>query len=294
MKSFALRLAFLLACAAPLCVAQDVIPLYSGAAPGNPSQTYPEQQFFSKAWNTEVVTNVTKPTLTVYKPTNGTNSGSAVVICPGGGYMALSITNEGSDVAKYLAARGMTAFVLKYRLAPTASDATKIFEDLKGGDHQKLMDMINADLPLAIADGLAAVSWVRQHAADYGVSPDKVGIMGFSAGGGVTIGAAFQYKPESRPAFAAPIYAGGEDFSKDTVPADGPPMFIAAATDDSLGLAPVSVGLYAKWANAKKSAELHVYAKGSHGFGMHQQNIPTDHWIDRFADWLELEGFLKK
>jgi acetyl esterase/lipase len=118
--------------------------------------------------------------------------------------------------------------------------------------------------------------------------------MGFSAGGGVTTGVAFQYKPESRPAFVAPIYAGGEDFRSLTVPADAPPMFVAAATDDSLGLAPLSVALYAKWANAKKSAELHLYAKGSHGFGMHQQNIPTDHWIDRFADWLELEGFMKK
>ena len=83
--------------------------------------------------------------------------------------------------------------------------------------------------------------------------------------------------------------------SKDApVPADAPPMFIAAATDDSLGLAPASVALYEKWTRAGKSAELHMYAKGGHGFGMHQQNIPTDHWIDRFADWLELEGWLKK
>jgi acetyl esterase/lipase len=293
MKSLVFRLVCSVALLAPLCAAQDVIPLYSGAAPGNPAQTYPEQQYFSKSWNTDVVSNVSKPTLLVFKPT-GANSGSAVVICPGGGYMALSISSEGTDVAKYLAARGMTAFVLKYRLAPTTSDATQLFSDLWAKDRTRLEKMIAADLPLAVADGLAAIAYVRQHAADYGVSPDRVGIMGFSAGGGVTTGVVFQYKPESRPAFAAPIYAGGEDFSKFTVPSDAPPMFIAAATDDSLGLAPVSLGLYVKWIQAQKSAELHMYAKGGHGFGMRQQNIPTDHWIDRFADWLELQGFLKK
>jgi acetyl esterase/lipase len=78
------------------------------------------------------------------------------------------------------------------------------------------------------------------------------------------------------------------------VPADAPPMFIAAATDDNLGLAPDSIALYQKWTEAHKSAELHMYVKGGHGFGMRKQNIPTDHWIDRFSDWLELNGWLKK
>ena len=88
----------------------------------------------------------------------------------------------------------------------------------------------------------------------------------------------------------------GGALSKDRapVPGDAPPMFIAAATDDSLGLAPESIALYEKWAGAQKSAELHMYAKGGHGFGMRKQNLPTDHWIDRFADWLELRGWLKK
>jgi acetyl esterase/lipase len=104
---------------------------------------------------------------------------------------------------------------------------------------------------------------------------------------------AFHYKPEGRPAFVAPIYSGGPD-GDTPVPADAPPMFIAAASDDNLGLAPRSVALYSKWLEAKKTVELHMYATGGHGFGMHAQNIPTDHWIDRFADWLTLEGFLKK
>jgi acetyl esterase/lipase len=135
---------------------------------------------------------------------------------------------------------------------------------------------------------------VRQHAAEWNISPDHVGIMGFSAGGGVTTGVAFGYKADSRPAFVAPIYAGGNDFRDLKVPDDAPPMFIAAATDDNLGLAPVSLALYRQWTLAQKPAELHLYAKGGHGFGMRKQDIPTDHWIDRFADWLELEGFLKK
>ncbi|UWZ84975.1 alpha/beta hydrolase [Occallatibacter riparius] len=294
MNRFLVRLACSVLLVAPLCVAQQTIQLYPGAAPGTPAQTFPEKQYYSEAWHTNVVTNVSQPTLTVFKPTNGENTGSAVVICPGGGYMALSIDSEGNDVARYLAARGMTAFVLKYRLAPTDKDATQLFGNLWEHDRTKLETMINQDLPLAVADGVAAVAYVRQHAAEWGVAPDRVGIMGFSAGGGVTVGVAYGYKADSRPAFVAPIYAGGNDFTKLTVPADAPPMFIAAATDDNLGLAPVSLGLYRQWTLAKKSAELHMYARGGHGFGMRKQNIPTDHWIDRFAEWLELEGFLKK
>jgi acetyl esterase/lipase len=273
-------------------VAQEVVPLYPGPAPGSTQENYPEKEYFSKTWNTNVVTNVTKPSLTVFKPSQDLKNGTAVVICPGGGFMALSIDSEGYDVAKYLAARGVTAFVLKYRLAHTGDDATQEFLTLFE-DKQKFGEMLGKVEPLAVADGLAAVTYVRQHAAEWGVSPDRVGIIGFSAGGAVTVGVAFHYAPEGRPVFVAPIYAGG--MPKDAaVPADAPPMFVAAATDDQLGLAPESVALYEKWTGAHKSAELHIYARGGHGFGMRQQKLPTDHWIDRFADWLELQGWLKK
>ena len=176
--------------------------------------------------------------------------------------------------------------------AITVAIATEEFTALYA-DQQKFHDTVGKVIPLAVADGLAAVTYVRQHASEWGVSPDRVGIIGFSAGGRVTAGVAFHYSPKGRPAFVAPIYAGGGP--KDVpVPADAPPMFVAAATDDSLGLAPASVALYEKWADAKKSVELHMYAKGGHGFGMHKQNLPTDHWIDRFADWLEFQGWLKR
>jgi acetyl esterase/lipase len=277
----------------PLAAAQDVIPLYPGTAPGSAHDNYPEKEYFSKLWNTEVVANVTKPTLTVFKPSPELRNGTAVVICPGGGFMALSINSEGIDVAKYLAAKGVTAFVLKYRLAHTGEDATQEFTALFA-DKQKFREILDKVVPLSIADGLAAVTYVRQHAADWGVSPDRVGTIGFSAGGTVAAGVAFGYAPNGRPAFAALIYAAGSRFKESHVPADAPPLFVAAATDDNLGLAPDSIAFYEKWTSAQKPAELHMYAKGGHGFGMRTQNLPTDHWIDRFAEWLELQSLLKK
>lgn len=271
--------------------AQEVIPLYTGSQPGAAQGSYPERDYFSKAWNTEIVTNVTRPTLTAYRPSPQLRNGTAVVICPGGGFMALSINSEGTDVARYLAAKGVTAFVLRYRLAHTGDDAAQEFETLYR-DKPKFDAMLTEVTPLSFADGLAAVAYVRRHASEWNVSPDRVGIMGFSAGGGVTAYVAFHYAPESRPAFLAPIYEGAFSFDNLVVPLDAPPIFIAAANDDSLGLAPQSVSLYQKWAAANKSAELHIYAKGGHGFGMRKQNLPTDHWIDQFAAWLQLQGFL--
>jgi acetyl esterase/lipase len=293
MKTPILRALCLLLFATTIAAAQGVIPLYQGTPPGSTPETYPEKSYFSKLWNTEVVTNVTKPTLTVIKPSPETKNGTAIVIAPGGGFMALSITSEGTDVAKYLAAKGVTAFVLKYRVAHTGEDATQEFTTLIA-DRQKFGEVVGKIIPLSIADGQAAVTYVRQHASEWGISADRVGIIGFSAGGTVTAGVAFHYTPDGRPAFVAPIYAAAGRLKDSTVPADAPPMFIAAATDDSLGLAPDSIALYEKWREAQKSVELHMYAKGGHGFGMHQHNIPTDHWIDRFAEWLDLQGFLKR
>jgi acetyl esterase/lipase len=293
MKAFLVRTFCVVLFLATSVAAQDVLPLYSGTPPGSTQENYPEKEYFSKLWNTEVVANVTKPTLTVFKPSPGSRNGTAVVICPGGGFMALSITREGTDLAKYLADRGVTAFVLKYRIARTGDDATQEFTALFA-EKQKFQEMLARIAPLSVADGLAAVNYVRQHASEWGVSPDRVGIVGFSAGGTVAAGVAFRYAPEGRPVFVAPIYGAAEMFKDAPVPADAPPMFLAAATDDQLGLAPDSVALYEKWTGAHKSAELHMYAKGGHGFGMRKQNLPTDHWIDRFADWLQLEGWLKQ
>ena len=290
MRRFAVRILYTVLSLVAVAAAQDVIPLYPGIAPGSTQQNYPEKAYISPVWHEDVITNVTRPTLTIFQPSPELKNGTAVVICPGGGFMALVIGNEGTDLAKYLAAKGVTAFVLKYRVAHTDGDATQEFDALYA-DKQKFSETMKTVQPLAVADGLAAVKYVRQHAKEWGVSPDRVGIIGFSAGGFVTAEVALHYAPEGRPAFVGLIYGGA--LSKDApVPADAPPMFIAAATDDSLGLAPQSVALYQKWTAAHKDAELHMYEKGGHGFGMHKQNLPTDHWIDRFTDWLQLEGFL--
>jgi len=293
MKAFLVRTLFLVVLLSTLAAGQDVIPLYPAAPAGSIEENYPEKAYFSKAWNTEVVSNVTKPSLTVFKPSPESRNGTALVICPGGGFMALSITSEGTDLAKYMADRGVTTFVLKYRLARTGDDATQEFITLFA-DRQKFDEKIGKIVPLAVADGLAAVAYVRQHASELGVFPDRVGIIGFSAGGRVTSGVAFHYSTEGRPAFVAAIYPGGEISKDEPVPVDAPPLFVSAATDDQLGLAPESVALYERWVGAHKSAELHMYTKGGHGFGMRKHNLPTDHWVDRFTDWLELQGWLKK
>jgi hypothetical protein len=218
MKTFLIRIVFRTLCLgmflATLAAAQEVIPLYPATPPGSTPESstpesYPEKEYFSKLWNTEVVANVTKPSLTVFKPSPELRNGTALVICPGGGFMALSITSEGNDVAKYMAARGVTAFVLKYRIAHTSEDATQEFAAMLA-DMPKYHVLLAKFVPLAVADGLAAVTYVRQHASEWGVSPDRVGIIGFSAGGAITAGVAFHYAPEGRPAFVAPIYAGGK------------------------------------------------------------------------------------
>src|SRR5262245_2125867 len=242
MKMRSFQTLLLLVFAVSLASAQEVIPLYNGTPPGSTPENYPEKQYFSKSWNTEVVSNVTKPSLTVFKPAPDLKNGTAIIVAPGGGFMALSINSEGIDVAKYLAAKGVTAFVLKYRIAHTGDDATAEFAELYK-DKAKFSETVGKVIPLSIADGIAAVAYVRQHAGEFGVSPDRVGIIGFSAGGTVACGTAYRYAPEGRPAFVAPIYAAASRLKDLPVPADAPPMFIAAATDDNLGLAPDSIAL---------------------------------------------------
>ena len=272
--------------------AQRVIPLYAGAAPGSESWTQTQREYFSTAWGTPIVVNVSRPSLTVFLPPPDKATGTSVVICPGGGFYALSIASEGTDMAKWLAARGVAAFVLEYRLVKTGRDAAAEFA---AAMNSGAIDSAAAPvIPLAIADGLAAMAYVRSHAAEFGIAPDRVGLMGFSAGGTIVAAVAYHHTAETRPAFLAAMYAYTTPVPTSEVPADAPPLFVAAATDDGLGLAPESVELYSKWLAAKKSAELHIYSKGGHGFGMRVNHQPSDTWIDRFGDWLGVQGLLKR
>src|SRR6185295_3745596 len=127
---------------------------------------------FSPIWNTQVVTNVAQPTLTVYAPEAAISTGTAVIVCPGGGFHALSINSEGVDVAKWLNGKGVTAFVLRYRLVPTGKDGVV---EMIAKKRDKIDEDMRAAYPLALADGLAAMKYVREHAADLGVSPTRIG-----------------------------------------------------------------------------------------------------------------------
>ncbi|MEO6550856.1 MAG: alpha/beta hydrolase [Ferruginibacter sp.] len=262
---------------------QKVIPLYNGKAPG--SETWNWNEYEKKFGPDTTVYNVTIPTLTVFAADKSIATGTAVIVCPGGAFHALAIDNEGYDVAKWLNKKGITAFVLKYRVGHlvTNNPMKELAEKLKSKTFNKDIEPIVA---MAIADGKAAIAYARTHAAEWNVKTNQIGIIGFSAGGTVATGVAFTYDTLSRPDFVAPIYPYVGSFDKQAVPADAPPMFIAAASDDNFGFQIPSTLLYANWINAKKSAELHIYKKGGHGFGMKKQNIPTDNWIDRFYDWL--------
>jgi len=268
--------------------AQQVIPLYNGAAPGSEQWDWQEQSTL----NGKVVYNISHPTLTMYRPDPTTANGTAVIICPGGGFYYLGITDEGEKAAQWLAQKGVTAFVLKYRTAHslTTSPMNELGEATRKGTFKAITAPI---IELGIADGRAAIQYVREHAAEYNIEPARVGILGFSAGGTVAVSTAYHYNAADKPDFVGAVYPYIPAELQDSIAADAPPLFIAAATNDDLGLTPQSVMLYSRWIAAKHPAEMHLYEKGGHGFGMEQRNTPTDHWIDRYGDWLGVNGLLK-
>ena len=272
---------------------QNVIQLYDGPAPGSESWTWNEAENDNNSWQTKVVYNVSRPTLTLFTPEAGKANGTAVIIAPGGAFHALSINSEGFDVAKWLIQKGITCFVLKYRLVRSLT-ADPVAEVMAKWGKKEFDDANNAVMPLIIADGRAAIAYVRKHAAEYNLDVNRIGIMGFSAGGTVTSSTLFNYTKENRPDFAAPIYPYFPSAMIGPVANDAPPIFIVTASNDGLGLAPHSVELYNKWLSTKHDAELHMYARGEHGFGMRKQNLPTDNWIQLFYDWLGVQGLLTK
>ena len=274
-------------------IAQQTIPLYKGKAPGSESWNWSEKENFSKLFNTQVVFNVVDPSLLVYQAPAAIANGTAVIIAPGGGFQALSINSEGVDVAKWLNARGVTAFVLKYRLAKSNTDdpAKEMME--KVGNPSKMEAENGPIMKLAMKDGQTAVQFVRSHAREYGIDPKKIGLMGFSAGGTVAMSVVYNSDENSLPDFVAPIYAYAPMSIGTAVPTKNMPAFIAVASDDQMQLVPHSLDIYSRWQALKQPAELHVYEKGGHGFGMKKLQMPTDKWIDDFGDWLLQRGLLK-
>ena len=255
--------------------AQQVIKLYDGSAPGSESWNWDEKESTQNMFNTRIVYNVSKPTITAYLPEASKANGTAVIVAPGGAFHTLSIESEGIDVAKWLNAKGIAAFVLKYRVVK--SETEDPVKELMGKmSNFKTLDEENAPvIPLAMQDGLTAMKYVRSHATEMNIDPKRIGFMGFSAGATLTMSVLYNADAESRPNFVAPIYAYKKAIIGSSIPSVKMPIFIAAASDDQLGLAPHSVDIYNEWLTAKQPAELHIYERGGHGFGMRKNNNPT-------------------
>ncbi|NQZ44846.1 MAG: alpha/beta hydrolase [Flavobacteriaceae bacterium] len=279
----AFLIAFLSLTAAGTTSAQEVIKLPK-TDDSNVTWTGDEKQYFSQIWQTEVVTNVSRPTMEIYRP-EGANTGTAVVIAPGGGLYAQSIMSEGRQVAQWLAKKGVTGVVLKYRLVPTGDDGVAEISKESMVDPKGMFDKVAQVLPYSVTDGLNAIAYLKEHATAYGIDPAKIGFMGFSAGGAVTMGVGYGYDASNRPGFLVPVYPWTDAQAVQPPKPDTPPMFIVCASDDPLGLAKGSVELYTSMFTAQRSVALQMYAKGGHGFGMRTQGLPSDRWIERFYDW---------
>jgi len=290
----------------PVLGHQQEIAIWPGkAAPGSETWTHQEVHYTYPSPAMKMVRNVVTPTLTVYAPNRENANGTAVIVAPGGGMRFLSWENEGTAVAEWLAARGVTAFVLKYRLMKTPAEpkefdkAMKIFfAELKKAAEARPGEITirnnketMAARSLAFADGRQAVKYVRAHAAQWGIEPNRIGLMGFSAGAYVTMDVAINHDTDSRPDFAAPIYGGRMDSR--SIPTDGPPLFIIVAQNDRWTFDD-SQRLYRDWSAAGLPVDFHSFAQGGHGFGMAKQNLPVDHWIDLYGYWLDGLGLLKR
>lgn len=275
---------------------QEIVHLYEGSAPGSEEWNYNEVVFANPGTETKMIRNVVNPTLEVFMPEKSLATGTAVIICPGGGNVWLSYESEGTAVAKWLVEKGVTAFVLKYRLNKTPEKSEEFEEYWNGfGERIKAMKLDKKNTAPKTStkqyyggdDGLQAVKYVKENANEYNVNPDKIGIMGFSAGAGVTMHVILNSVEGYMPNFAAPIYGGW--LKGENVPENAPPLFILCAADDPIAAG--SPNLYKAWRDAGKSAELHIYSKGGHGFGMDQYGLPVNNWIERFYEWLVITGF---
>jgi acetyl esterase/lipase len=275
-----------------------VLKIWAGVAPGSENWRQKEIEELTPGpaqTKNQGFRNVVTPTLTVYEPAAGKANGTAVIVCPGGGYYGLSFTNEGTSVAEWLASRGVTAFVLKYRLIPTSDDVAARTEELKTmlsalqADFDANIYKLDAGRTIAVADGRQAIRYVREHAAQWHVATDRIGIMGFSAGAGLTMALILDHDEASRPNFAAPIYGYMDEKA---LPKDAPPLFIVATQADSLVPSDRSVRIYQKWTAAKLPAELHLFEQGPHGFGFRALGLPVDDWKRLFENWLQSRSLL--
>jgi len=250
-----------------LFAAPPEIVLRPDLPPGEEWYTPPANNPHVKSPEEKWVRKVQRPVLEVWQPPNP--NGTAVVIAPGGGFNILAIEHEGRDVARWMNQRGVTAFVLRYRVGLESREASQ---------------------KAAIEDGLLAMKTVRRRAAEWKLNPSRIGVMGFSAGGYLAVGVATGYTAESRPDFAIPIYAVAPEGYR--VPEDAPPLFLAVAMDDNERMTATATALLNAWKKAKRPAELHVFSDGGHGFGMNKKGKSCDIWTELLEKWMARQGLL--
>lgn len=245
-------------------------------------------------WGDPMARNITKATLTPFLPDPQKATGTTVIVAPGGGFMWLSMSNEGWKVAQALADQGIAAFVLKYRLHPTAES----LEDFKSFMNPPARDESSDDAPETrperprsnlsnqLEDAEAAYAMIVERAEEWGVDTDNIGMIGFSAGAGLTMHSALNSETMDL-AFIGPIYGG---LNAVEVPQDAPAMFNVIAADDFLFHG--EFGLIQAWHKADIPVEFHLYQNGGHGFGLGNPNRTSNRWFDAFIYWLEVNEFL--
>jgi acetyl esterase/lipase len=264
----------------------EILRLWPGAAPGTESWTGPEEETdadIPAVGRVHVVTNVTIPTVTIFRPLSGRANGTAMLVVPGGAFRALGWDLDGTEAAEWLAARGITAFVLRYRVRPPGASAPSGAETLDA-----FLVRTRAARDIAIADAQQALRLIRSNAAKYGIRPNQVGTIGTSAGAMAVLDLALASDPAVRPDFA--VAASGA-LPPEAGPATvAPPLFIVAATDDPQVPPTRSTQAYERWTAAGRVAELHLYEKGGHGFGFRTRNLPVDGWRPTLEAWLLARG----
>lgn len=268
----------------------NAIEIGTGPLPG---ATNPEA--WHSQYGSQFARNVTVATLTPFLPEPAKASGAAVIVAPGGGFRTLSMENEGWDVARALADKGVAAFVLKYRLNQTPADMADFEKSMRemfsGSAPPARPDPEAAMAALApqLADARAAFALIRKRAAEWRIDPNRIGMVGFSAGAMLTL-ATTTTGGDAKPAFIGNIYG---PLMSVTVPVDAPPLFIALAADDPF-FANAGYGLVDSWKAAKRPVEFHLYEQGGHGFGMYPKETTSTGWFDAFVRWLGMHGMLKQ
>lgn len=275
-------LVFLLMGVIPPPAGPQVLPLYPGAAPGSEAWDWRETAAMGEKDGILRIANVTRPTVSVFLPEPGRATGAGVVVVPGGGFRILAFNHEGTEVCEWLNSLGVAAFLLKYRVMRT--------DDL-GGVSKEAQDARRKEaMGFGVTDALEAMRVVKRRAAEWGVDAERIGILGFSAGGYITAHVALTEDAEARPAFAVPVYAYFPE--ERPVPAGAPPLLAVHAADDRTVPAAHSVRLFQVWRQAGRPAELHIFERGGHGFGMRRQGQPVDGWTERVREWLASQGML--